>query len=78
VAFGHFRDISELPEAQVDRLKHYFLTYKRPPGETDDGVIAITHVYDRREALEVIERSREDYQGLFPDLRQRLLAQLIR
>jgi hypothetical protein len=41
-------------------------------------VIAITHVYDRREALEVIERSREDYQGLYPDLRQRLLSQLIR
>ena len=81
VAFGHFRDISELPGAQVDRLKHYFLTYKRPPGppeDTDEGVIAITHVYDRAEALEVIQRSREDYQGLFPDLRQRLLAQLIR
>ncbi|MEA2561223.1 MAG: inorganic pyrophosphatase [Acidobacteriota bacterium] len=78
VAFGHFRDVSELPDAQIDRLKHYFLTYKRPPGDTDEGVIAITHVYDRREALEVIERSREDYQGLFPDLRQRLLSQLIR
>jgi inorganic pyrophosphatase len=81
VAFGHFRDVSELPDAQIERLKHYFLTYKRPPGppgDTDEGVIAITHVYGRREALEVIERSREDYQGLYPDLRQRLLSQLIR
>lgn len=80
VAFGHVRDVSELPGAQIERLKHYFLTYKRPPGppsgELDEGVIAITHVYDRREALEVIERSREDYRGLYPDLRQRLLSRL--
>jgi inorganic pyrophosphatase len=81
VAFGHFQEVSELPAAQIERLKHYFLTYKRPPGppsgELDEGVIAITHVYDRREALEVIERSREDYQGLYPDLRHRLLSRLV-
>ena len=76
VAFGHFREISELPEALIERLKHYFRTYKRPPAAVDEGVIAITHVYGRGEALEAIERSRADYQGLFPDLRQRLLAEL--
>ncbi|KAF1853222.1 hypothetical protein Lal_00009583 [Lupinus albus] len=32
-AFGHFRDISELPEAEVKRLMHYFLTYKNLPDE---------------------------------------------
>jgi inorganic pyrophosphatase len=26
--YGHMRDISELPQAEVFRLKHYFLTYK--------------------------------------------------
>jgi inorganic pyrophosphatase len=78
-AFGHFQDISEVPEAQIERLKHYFLTYKRPPRspETEDPAeVAITHVYGRQEALEVIERSREDYQTLFPDLRERLLSTL--
>lgn len=78
-AFGHFQDLAELPEAQIERLKHYFLTYKRPPlsaGTADPDEVAITHVYGRQEALEVIDRSREDYQALFPDLRDRLLSSL--
>ena len=32
-AFGHFRDITELPQAEVKRLMHYFLTYKNLPDE---------------------------------------------
>lgn len=76
VAFGHFTDVADVPAMQIERLKHYFLTYKRPPGETDGAEIAITHVYGRQEALEAIERSREDYRELFPQLRERLLSQL--
>lgn len=80
VAFGHFEDVSELPAALIDRLKHYFLTYKRAPGPpeeaAEEGVIAITHVYGRGEALEAIGRSREDYRTLYPDLRERLLSLL--
>jgi inorganic pyrophosphatase len=77
VTYGHIREIADLPAPLVDRLKHYFLTYKRPPGATDrDEEIAVTHVYGRAEACEVIERSREDYQELFPDLRGRLLDAL--
>jgi inorganic pyrophosphatase len=75
-AFGHFQDISEVPAAMIERLKHYFLTYKRPPGTDDPAEVAITHVYGRQEAREVIERSREDYQALDPGLRERLLAAL--
>jgi inorganic pyrophosphatase len=77
VAFGHYGEVSELPAAQVERLKHYFLTYKRAPGE-EDGRVAVTHVYGRAEACEVIERSREDYQALFPDLQERFLQALRR
>ena len=72
VAFGHFQEIEDLPAAQIERLKHYFLTYKRPPGEVDSQ-IAVTHVYDRAEACEVIERSREDYRELFPGIEERFL-----
>lgn len=60
-AYGHIREVAELPPAHVERLKHYFLTYKRPPGATGDGVVRVTHVYDRGEAHEVIRRSQADY-----------------
>jgi inorganic pyrophosphatase len=78
VTYGHFREISDLPQALIDRLEHYFLTYKRPPGPSVPGSedITVTHVYGRAEACEVIERSRADYRELFPDLRGRLLAAL--
>jgi inorganic pyrophosphatase len=74
-AFGHCREISDVPAALVERLKHYFLTYKRPPG-SDGAAIEITHVYGRREAHDAIERSREDYRSRFPDLENRLLEVL--
>lgn len=72
VAFGHLREIEELPQALVQRLKHYFLTYKRPPGTPAGAdVVEITHVYGRAEAREAIERSREDYRARFPELEER-------
>jgi inorganic pyrophosphatase len=75
VAFGEIRDISELPSAQIDRLRHYFLTYKRPP-DGSAAVVEITHTYGREDAYEVIERSREDYAERFPNLKERLFAAL--
>jgi inorganic pyrophosphatase len=74
-AFGHFKEVSELPQALVDRLRHYFLTYKRPPG-AEQGVVEITHVYGAAEAREVIDRSREDYRQSFPELKGRFLKAL--
>ena len=71
-AFGHWREISDVPEALVERLKHYFLTYKRPP-EAARSAIEITHVYGADEARDAIERSREDYRSRFPGLEDRLL-----
>jgi inorganic pyrophosphatase len=64
--YGTFNDISELPEMVVDRLKHYFLTYKDMPGKEID--VEITHVYGKDEAFEVIQRSQEDYNNKFKSL----------
>jgi len=75
VSYGQVRELADLPKPLIDRLEHYFLTYKQAPGAAADD-IRVTHVYGREEALEVIERSREDYRELYPDLRERLLAEL--
>ncbi len=66
-AYGGFRDIADCPRELVDRLRHYFLTYKEPPGGTPPRT-EVTHVYGVEEAYEVIERSRRDYARHFPAL----------
>ncbi len=60
--YQNYKDISELPAAIIDRLQHYFLTYKSLPGEKN--VIEISEVYDRATAHEVIRRSTTDYKDL--------------
>lgn len=78
VAYGHIEDIGGCPKGLVDRLKHYFLTYKQLPGEAPRRV-EISSVYDRAEAFEVIERSLRDYRQRFGDPEKRLahLRQLL-
>ncbi len=67
--YGHMKDIYECPPALVDRLKHYFLTYKDAPGARKRNT-EITHVYGRDEAYEVIERSMADYDDKYGELKQ--------
>lgn len=79
VAYGHIKDIGDCPEGLIDRLKHYFLSYKQFPGEATRRV-EIAETYDRAEAVDVIGRSLRDYRTKFgePDERiaefKRLLA----
>lgn len=65
--FGEMRDVSDCPKRLIDRMRHYFLTYKQSPDETDKAC-EITHVYDRNEAREVIIRGREDYLRAFSNI----------
>jgi inorganic pyrophosphatase len=81
VAFGRVEDIAELPAAVVERLEHYFLTYKLAPGAAaGDGVgdaeIVIAGIYGRDEAREVIRRGLADYRARFSDLKEQFLAAL--
>jgi inorganic pyrophosphatase len=62
VAYGHFTDIQDCPAGIVDRLQHYFLSYKQRPNDPSHHV-SIEGIYDRREAFEIIELSLADYDG---------------
>lgn len=64
IVYGKWQDIRDCPPPLIERLKHYFLTYKRPP-EAPLNLVEITDVYNRAEALEVIRRSQQDYQTHF-------------
>jgi inorganic pyrophosphatase len=63
-AFGGVTELREVPAALVERLRHYFLTYKDMPGTTDRKA-EITHVYSAGEARDVIRFSMEDYAARF-------------
>ena len=70
IAYGHLEDIGSCPIGLIDRLKHYFLSYKQLPGEAPRRV-EITDVYNRAEASDVVTRSIRDYRVKFGDPDQR-------
>ena len=78
VAYGHLKEIAEAPIGLIDRLRHYFLSYKQLPQEASRRV-EITDVYDREEATEVIRRSVEDYRESYgaPEARLGELRRLV-
>lgn len=73
--YGAFRELAEVPVALIDRLKHYFLTYKLGPDQTDH-IVTIPQTYDRAEAHEVIRRSRDDYDQAFGDVPGEFVRQI--
>jgi inorganic pyrophosphatase len=78
IAYGSFSDIGDCPPALLDRVKHYFLTYKHGP-DSPKPIVRIAEVYDRAEAENVIRLSAEDYLEEFgaPEKRIRRLAYAI-
>jgi inorganic pyrophosphatase len=52
-------DLSQLPNIMVERLRHYFSTYKMVPGE--EHHVTINEIYGRKAAQEVVKASIEDY-----------------
>jgi inorganic pyrophosphatase len=61
--WGRARDVGDVPPVLVERLQHYFLTYKLVPGRRSQARIA--RVYGRAHALKVVRAALADYQDNF-------------
>lgn len=70
-SYGSWRDLGDMPAGLLDRLRHYFLTYKDLPDAAPRRV-EIPQTYGRAEALAVIGRSFEDYRAKFGTVEDRL------
>lgn len=60
--YGRFRDISELPDGVVERIEHYFLTYKSLPDSPN--VCEISAKYGREQSHKVVNAAIDDYRLL--------------
>jgi inorganic pyrophosphatase len=61
--WGEVNDITGLPNVMVERLRHYFATYKMVPGR--ESTVSIVGLYGREHAELVIRAAVEDYQDEF-------------
>jgi len=61
--WGHARTLGDVPRELVDRLRHYFVTYKLMPGEAKHA--RISKVYGRAHALRVVRAAMADYDESF-------------
>jgi inorganic pyrophosphatase len=61
--WGAANDVSEVPPVLIERLQHYFLTYKLVPGQRP--VARIKKVYGRDHAVKVVNAAIADYAAAF-------------
>lgn len=61
--YGNVTDIADIPEAYVERLRHYFLTYKLVPGDKTN--VSIAEVYGVEHARKVVAAAIADYEEAF-------------
>lgn len=62
--YNGWKDINDVPTSVINRLEHYFLTYKTKPGAESQCYIKRTYGY--KEAHEVINLSIQDYNDWLP------------
>jgi|WetSurMetagenome_2_1015567.scaffolds.fasta_scaffold156748_2 inorganic pyrophosphatase len=57
------QDVSAIPSILVERLRHYFATYKLIPGQ--ESMVKVEQVYGAEHARKVIKAAMEDYDEHF-------------
>lgn len=63
--YGAFENIDQIPFKVLERLRHYFLTYKDMPGSNELKRVELAETYSVDEAYEVIKASVQDYTERF-------------
>lgn len=63
LVYGDIKDVEDCPSGLIERLRHYFLTYKDRP-DRSSGRVQIIDIYGREEAQEIIRLGLLDYQDL--------------
>jgi inorganic pyrophosphatase len=66
LVWGEARDIADVPRVFVERLQHYFSTYKLVPGQ--QSPTCINTVYGRAHALEVVRAAMADYEDHYAEV----------
>ncbi len=69
--YESWSELEHCPPVLIDRIQHYFLTYKDMPGAVGPRV-ELAGVYGAATAREVISRSQVDYRAKFGDLERML------
>jgi len=57
--WGGAEGLAELPQILIERLRHYFATYKLIPGR--ESHISVETIYDAEHAIAVVEAAMADY-----------------
>lgn len=76
--YGDVKSIDDIPEPIIDRLYHYFVTYKEIPDPDVKQKCEITDIYGKEQAHEVIRRSRNDYKKEFTQTKKELFSMIQR
>jgi len=61
--WGQATDISDLPPRLIERLGHYFATYKLVPGE--ESQVSVGAAYGSATAQEIVAAAIEDYEEVY-------------
>ena len=63
--WGEVNDLVELPPVLVERLRHYFSTYKLLPDQLGTATPNAVTPYDRQRAYEVVTAAMQDYHEVY-------------
>ncbi|MBJ7449473.1 MAG: inorganic pyrophosphatase [Parachlamydiales bacterium] len=61
LVYGEITDVSQCPPNLIDRLRHYFLTYKDFPGDCQTRELEIKETFGKEEAHTIVRLAQEDY-----------------